>query len=74
MDLVVQSPDELLAAVPHVLGFKLFWTTRSPEDFLRFGSRYGQTQLGTRNRQQHGGKLPNFQPKGTSRMYVASHT
>lgn len=26
MDLVVQSPDELLAAVPHVLGFKLFWT------------------------------------------------
>ena len=22
MDLVVQSPDELLAAVPHVLGFK----------------------------------------------------
>lgn len=28
MDLVVQSPDELLAAVPHVLGFKLFWTTR----------------------------------------------
>jgi hypothetical protein len=27
MDLVVQSPDELLAAMPHVLGFKLFWTT-----------------------------------------------
>lgn len=27
MDLVVQSPDELIAAVPHVLGFKLFWTT-----------------------------------------------
>jgi hypothetical protein len=26
MDLVVQSPDELLAAVPHVLGFKLPWT------------------------------------------------
>jgi hypothetical protein len=29
MDLVVQSPDELLAAVPHVLGFKLFWTSDS---------------------------------------------
>lgn len=27
MDLVVQSPDELLAAVPHVLGFKLLRTT-----------------------------------------------
>lgn len=27
MDLVVQSPDELIAAVPHVLGFKLLWTT-----------------------------------------------
>ncbi len=27
MDLVAQSPDELLAAVPHVLGFKLFWTS-----------------------------------------------
>lgn len=27
MDLVVQSPDELIAAVPHVLGFQLFRTT-----------------------------------------------
>ena len=26
MDLIVQSPDELIAALPHVLGFKLSWT------------------------------------------------
>ena len=26
MKLSVQNPDELVAAIPHLLGFKLFWT------------------------------------------------
>lgn len=27
MSLSIRSPDELIAAIPHMLGFKLFWTT-----------------------------------------------
>lgn len=27
MTLSIHSPDELVAAIPHLLGFKLFWTT-----------------------------------------------
>ncbi len=27
MTLAILNPDELIAAIPHMLGFKLFWTT-----------------------------------------------
>lgn len=27
MTLSIHSPDELIAVIPHMLGFKLFWTT-----------------------------------------------
>jgi len=29
MTLSVRSPDELIAVIPHLLGFKLFWTSDS---------------------------------------------
>jgi hypothetical protein len=27
MKLSIHSPDELVAAIPHLLGFQLFWTS-----------------------------------------------